>query len=166
MDGHYLGRATTPEEEIRLRDEAIGHLDRAVRLVEGEGEVDPGFRYIRARLLHGARRFADARRDWALLRDLIDSPAPAARLLDYEGALVLILSAATEAALGDDAAAGVALDRGAALLDRVEKRLFPPHARGGVRPHQHLAELRKVVAAIRADGAEAELPPIDWVTVE
>ena len=162
IEGHYLGRAATPEEEIRLRDAAIGHLDRAVRLVEGEGEVDPGFRYIRARLLHGARRFADARRDWALLRGLIDSPSPAARLLDYEGALVLILSGATEAALGDDAAAGVALDRGAALLDRVEKRLFP----GGARPHQHLAELRKVVAAIRADGAEAELPPIDWVTVE
>jgi hypothetical protein len=162
VDGRYLGRAPTPEEEIRLRDEAIGHLDRAVRVAEDAGEVDPAFRYIRARLLHQARRFADARRDWALLGGLIDSPKPAAKLLDYEQALVLILSAATEAALGHDAAAAAALDRGARLLDRVGKRLFPD----GERPHQHLAELRKTVAAIRADGAEAELPPIDWVTVE
>ena len=161
-DGRYLGRAPTAEEEMRLRAEAIGHLDSAVRIVEEAGEIDAGFRYIRARLLHEAYRFADARRDWVLLKGLIDSAAPAARLLDYEQALVLILSAATEAAMGDEAAAHAAVDRGAALLDQVERRLFP----GGARPHQHLAELRKVVAAIRADGAEAQLPPIDWVTVE
>ena len=162
VDGRYLGRAPTADEESRFRTEAIGHLDRAVALTEDAGEIDPGFRYIRARLLHEARRFADARRDWTLLKGLVDSASPAAKLLDYEQALVLILSAATEAALGDEAAAHAALDRGAALLDQVERRLFP----NGARPHQHLAELRKVVAAIRADGAEADLPSIDWVTVE
>lgn len=162
LDGRYLGRALTPGEEIALRTQAIGHLDNAVRLAEDAGELDPGFRYIRARLLHEARRFSEARRDWQLLRNLVDSSKPAKPLLDHEQALVLVLSAATEAALGDEDTARRLLDRGAALLDRVEKRLFP----AGVRPHQHLQELRKTVGAIRADGAEADLPPIDWVTVE
>lgn len=161
-NGRYVGRALMADEEDAFRAEAIRHLDRAIGLVEDTGEIDPGFRYVRARLLHEAKRFDDARRDWALLKNLIDSAKPAAALLDYEQALVLVLSAATEAALGDEAAAHAALDRGAALLDRVERRLFP----GGARPHQHIAELRKIVAAIRADGAEADLPPIDWVTVE
>jgi hypothetical protein len=96
------------------------------------------------------------------LRNLAASANPAKPLVDYEQALVLILSAATEAALGDEDEARRLIDRGLALLGRVEKRLFP----AGVRPHQHLDELRKVAGAIRADGAEAELPAIDWVTVE
>jgi hypothetical protein len=162
VNGRYLGRAPTQAEEITLRTQALTHLDRAVRLAEDAGELDPGFRYVRARLLHEARRFAEARRDWQLLRNLANSADAAKPLVDYEQALVHILSAATEAALGEEDEARRLIDRGLALLARVEKRLFP----AGVRPHQHLNELRKVAGAIRADGAEAELPAIDWVTVE
>ncbi len=162
IGGRYVGRALTANEEIALRNEAIRHLDRAVALAEDAGELDPGFRYIRARLLHEARDYPKARRDWQFLRNLVDSPNPAKRLLDYEQALVLIFSAATEDALGDEDAARSLVDRGLALLDKVEKRLFP----AGVRPHQYLDELRKVAGAIRADGPQAELPPVDWVTVE
>jgi hypothetical protein len=160
--GRYLGRGPTPDEESAFRTEAIRHLDRAVALAEDAGELDPGFRYIRARLLHEERRFAEARRDWQLLRNLVESRNPAKRLLDYEQALVLIFSAATEAALRDEDGARALVDRGTALLDKVEKRLFS----AGTRPHPYLDELRKVAGAIRADGGQAELPAIDWVTVE
>ena len=117
-----------------------------------------------------------AARDWAWLRALAEGDT--VKMTDWERALVFILSAATEAAREERAAAAPdgllaegllaegllaegLLERGRALVDRVARDLFEPGA-----IHQDIKAWRKVLAAIESEGADADLPDIDFVTVE
>lgn len=156
-DGAYLGRAPDAGEEAALRRAAIAALDRAIAGAEDAGLIDPAFRYVRARLRHAARDFAGAAQDWDFLRDYGRMAVP---MLDYERALIAILGAATDAALGRPVEPGLAA--GEALLEAAARRLFP-----GRQPrHKGIADWQKTIAAIRADGAGADLPDLDFVTVE
>ena len=106
-------------------------------------------------------RLERAARDWAWLRELTVGGTVA--MTDWERALIFILSAATEAAREERAevAPEALLEKGRSLLDRVAKDLFDPAA-----PHQDIKSWRKTTAAIDSDGADAELPDIDFVTIE
>jgi hypothetical protein len=159
--GKLLTRAPTMAERAAARAEALGHLDRAILLAEDAGIIEPGFRHVRARLRHEAGMFAEAAEDWANLQFLIDNPVAHAPVHDWEAAIALILSAATEDALGREGARDALLERGLGFLQKVRRAHFRD-----TRRHQGLADWEKVAAAIRADGAGAELPAIDFVTVE
>ena len=113
-----------------------------------------------------------AARDWAWLRALAEGGT--VKMTDWERALIFILSAATEAAREERAAAAAPegllaegllaeglLERGRALVDRVARDLFEPGAL-----HQDIKAWRKVLAAIESEGSDADLPDIDFLTVE
>ena len=170
-DGDYFRRKPTAREMQSLRQVAIAALDRAVMTAEDAGIVDPAFRYIRARLCHEAALALPgddrsalldwAAGDWARLRALAEDATVA--MTDWERALVFLLSAATEAAREARAEAAPAelLEKGRGYLDRVARDAFEPRAL-----HQDLKAWRKVAAAIESEEADAELPDIDFVTVE
>ena len=170
-DGSYFRRRPTAREMQSIRQVALAALDRAVTTAEDSGIQEPAFRYIRARLAHEAAlahpevdkqaRLEEAARDWAKLRGWAADGAVA--MTDWERALIYILSAATEMAREQraDVDPGDLLQKGRALLEKVAKDNFAPDA-----PHQDIKTWRKVAAAIDSDGADAELPEIDFVTVE
>ncbi|MQX36644.1 C45 family autoproteolytic acyltransferase/hydolase [Roseospira navarrensis] len=171
-DGALFRRKPTMEELRTLRRIALGALDAAVAAAENAGLADPGFRYIRARLRHEAALvpgepdraslLAGAAADWSALRDVVaEGQVP---VTGWERARILLLSAATEAArLEPDHADVQALHgQGVAALDQVAADLFGADGR----VHQDIKTWRKVAAAILADGADAALPDIDFVTVE
>jgi hypothetical protein len=170
-DGRLFRRKPTDGEMQAVRKLALEQLDQAVATADAAGLVDPAFRYIRARLRHETalapaepdrQALLDgAADDWARLRATAhDDPG---RLNDWERALVHLLSAATAAA-GHGSADGEAagwLETGRAALEQVRAELF-----GDGPVHQDIKSWRKVAAAIEADAADAELPGIDFVTVE
>ena len=170
-DGGYFRRKPTANEMQKIRQLSLASLDKAVEGAEAAGIVDPVFRYIRARLRHEAALarpeidrdglLQQAAEDWAQLRDQAEDGRVA--MTDWERALIFILSAATEAAREDRAEASPdsLLDKGRAHLERVAADSFAPGAL-----HLDIKSWRKVAAAIDADGADASLPEIDFVTVE
>ena len=170
-DGSYFRRRPTTREMQSIRQVALAALDRAVSIAEDAGIQEPAFRYIRARLAYEAAlahpevdrqaRLEEAARDWATLRGWAESNAVA--MTDWERALIYMLSAATEMAREDRAGIGPGdlLQKGRALLEKVADDDFTPDAL-----HQDIKAWRKVAAAIESEGADAELPEIDFVTVE
>jgi hypothetical protein len=173
IDGAYLGRDPTGEEQERLLDVAIEHLSRAVAMTEQErGEPSLTYRYARARLRHAhgigtadpneaANRLTAAGADWRVLVQLAEGEALADELHDYDRARIFILAAATEAAFLRTARADALLASGRRALDRVGAKLFPVGGR-----HPGLREWEAVASSIAARGAAAPLPPFDFVTVE
>ena len=159
-DGDYLGRDPTDLEYDALLGKALGKLNGACSRAEDAGETDFGLRYARARLRHEAGLFDAAAEDWEFLRALADSGA--VKVHDWEQVLVQVLSGATEFCRGEDSAARKFVDAGELLLDKVLKAHFP----AGAKPHPDLAAWRDVIEALRKDGAEAELPELDFVTME
>ncbi len=167
----YFRRRPTGQEMQGIRQAALDKLDDAVTKGEGAGVHEPVFRYIRARLAHEAALAQPeidrdggldaAAQDWASLRSWAESGAVA--MTDWERALIYILSAATEAAREERAqhSPGDLLNKGRTLLEKVAKDDFEPNAL-----HQDIKAWRKVVAAIDSEAAHAELPEIDFVTVE
>lgn len=170
-DGSYFRRRPTTREMQSIRQVALAALDRAVSIAEDAGIQEPAFRYIRARLAHETAlahpevdrqaRLEEAARDWATLRGWAEGSAVA--MTDWERALIYMLSAATEMAREERAGVspGDLLKKGRALLEKVADEDFAPNAL-----HQDIKAWRKVAAAIESEGADAELPEIDFVTVE
>ena len=170
-DGGYFRRRPTPREMQSIRQVALAALDRAVSTAEDAGIQEPAFRYIRARLAHETAlahpdvdrqaRLEEAARDWATLRSWAEGAAVA--MTDWERALIYMLSAATEMAREDRAGVGPGdlLHKGRALLEKVAHDDFASDAL-----HQDIKAWRKVAAAVESEGADAELPEIDFVTVE
>ena len=164
-------RKPTATEMQNTRLVAIAALDRAVAQAEAAVAVEPPFLDVRARLCHeAALAVPDGNRlelldraahDWARLRQLADDGA--VKMTDWERALISILSSATEAAREERAQALPAelLERGRNLLERVARDSFEPGA-----IHHDIKVWREVAAAIDADGADTDLPEIDFVTVE
>ncbi|MEM7060638.1 MAG: C45 family autoproteolytic acyltransferase/hydrolase [Pseudomonadota bacterium] len=157
--GEYLGRDPTPAEYQKLLDDALQHLDRACQAVEDAGETDFALRYARARVRHQAKHFDKAADDWSFLRSL---PDMGFKVLEYEEALVWTLSAATAFAQGKQTEAQDFLTKGEAKLNAVRDAHFP----GGATAHPDLDDWADVVKALKDDGAGADLPDLDWVTVE
>ena len=170
-DGQMFRRQPTRGELRKIRAVALAELDRAVAAAEEAGWQDPAFRYIRARLRHEAgvlsagtertRLLNGAAADWTVLRGwAVDGKVAMA---DWERALVFLLSAATAAAAGDDGPGDGAawLQTGRGYLEAVATAEFEDG-----RVHQDIKAWRKVAASIDADGPDAELPGIDFVTVE
>ena len=170
-DGAIFRRQPTDAEMTKIRQVALHHLDRAVTAAEEAGWPDPAFRYMRARLRHEAalasagsartQLLSGAEADWRQLRTWADDDAVA--MADWERALVYLLSAATAAADGPDQPAEVRdlLGTGRHYLETVAAAEF-----GDGPVHQDIKTWRKVAAAIDADGPDAELPALDFVTVE
>jgi hypothetical protein len=170
-DGAHFRRKPTDAEMARIRRVALVSLDRAVTAATDAGLADPGFRYVRARLRHETalapgeaerdRLLDAAAEDWQMLREMAADPA--GPVTTWERARILLLSAATEAARRgpDDPAVEELQGRGSEALETVARDLF-----GDGRVHQDIRTWRKVAAAILADGGEADLPGIDFVTVE
>jgi hypothetical protein len=170
-DGRVFRRQPTEGEMQLVRKVASAALDKAVASAAQAGLVDPAFRYIRARLEHEGALAADepdrenlleaAARDWAALRELADAPNVA--VSDWERARIFLLSAATEAARRgpEDAEVARLQQIGLAAVERVADAQFGD---GGM--HQDVKAWRKIAAAILDDGAAADLPAIDFVTVE
>lgn len=157
--GAHLRRKPTSAERAEMDARAWPSLDEAVALSEAAGAFEPPYRYMRARLAHETGRLEAAAADWERLIAVIDAPKPGARLIDDAAALVLILAAAMEAAL--DRPAEALLARGAAFLEQAARRLFGDGPR-----HRGVRVWEKTIEAVREDGASAELPSVDWVTIE
>ena len=170
-DGELFRRRPTNAEMAKVRQVALHELDRAVAAAEAAGWPDPAFRYIRARLRHETALASAASErtqllnaaaaDWAELRAWADDAAVA--MVDWERALIYLLSAATAAASDRDRQAEMPalLETGRHYLEAVAAAEF-----GDGRVHQDIKTWRKVAAAIDADGPDAELPALDFVTVE
>ncbi len=159
-DGAFLGRDPTEAEARAHTKTAYGLINEASRKVEDAGETDIAFRYAGARLGHALGRFDDAAHDWEFLRGLAGRPG--FPLHPFEGALIEILSAATEFARGKDAEARTLLQSGKTALDGVRRMYFP----AGTKAHADLDAWAKVVEDLEANGAAAELPEFEFVTVE
>ncbi|MEM6944246.1 MAG: carcinine hydrolase/isopenicillin-N N-acyltransferase family protein, partial [Pseudomonadota bacterium] len=165
----FYGRKPTATEMRAIRAEALEALDRAVAAAENAGEMDPGFRYLRARLSHEAgiaeagpdrRQLLDAAdADWRHLIGLIDGGA--VPLDVWERARVLTLAAATAHARGQEAEGDALIARANPEIERAARELF-----GASKLHPGIKDWRRVAADIDANGAAADLPKIDWVTVE
>ena len=163
IGGEYLGREPTEAELATLRAKALGHFDRGLERAEDErGAPDVTFRYIRARLRHASGQLAQAQADWQVLRQLADSTNPPVPLCDYERALIRILSAATEKALGRTDDLEDLLDQAEANLAQVEGHARSPAGK----PHPGLSKWRTVIFRLRDHAGEVDLPDIDFVTVE
>jgi hypothetical protein len=170
-DGALFRRKPTEDEMQAIRKVALDSLDRAVAAAEAADLADPCFRDLRARLRHeaartpndpeSARLLEGAAQDWAHLRAMAEDDSVA--LTEWERALIYLLSAAAEAARPGAARDEVERLRrtGADALERVARERF-----GDAGPHQDIKTWRKVAAAIDADGPDAALPEIDFVTVE
>lgn len=170
-DGALFRRKPTDGEMQKVRQVALAAMDEAVAAAEADGLADPAFRYIRARLRHEtalapgeperARWLEAAAQDWTWLRDLAGDGGTA--MTDWERALIFLLSAATEAAREPDDRNELDsfLETGREYLEKVAADSF-----GGGPVHQDIKSWRKRAAAIDADGPDADLPGIDFVTVE
>lgn len=170
-NGDYVRRRPTDSEMQNIRRLAIADLDNAIETLDDASVVDPVYRYVRARLCHDTAMairqdvqtefLQRAAEDWAWLRDKADGNDVA--MTDWERALIYILSAATKAAQNpnDVTAHEEFLETGRTLLEGVAHSLF-----GGGSVHHDIKVWRKVIAAIDAEGGFADLPSIDWVTVE
>ena len=159
-DGDYLGRDPTEAEAKAHLDKALAKLDTACARVEDAGETDFALRYARARLRHEAGRFDDASDDWIFLRALAEGGL--VKVHDWERTLVWVLSAATEFARNRTETAEALLEKGEAMRIKVLDAHFPR----GTEPHPDLDAWADVIADLRDNGAEAELPELDFVTLE
>ena len=138
----------------------MAKLDAACARVEDAGETDFALRYARARLRHEAGRLDDASDDWDFLRALAEGGL--VKVHDWERTLVWVLSAATEFARNRTETAEALLEKGEAMRIKVLDAHFPR----GTEPHPDLDAWADVIADLRDNGAEAELPELDFVTLE
>lgn len=158
--GRYLGREPTPAEDQALTTRAFDLVSKAVQATDDAGESDVAFRYARARLAHKLGKFDRAEADWTALRAMMDGAG--IRVHPFERALILILSAATAFVQGNAPEAKSLLDQGRDALAAVRREAFPSPAR----PHTNIEDWEEVIADLDQNGADAELPEFEFVTVE
>ncbi|MGD1879292.1 MAG: C45 family autoproteolytic acyltransferase/hydrolase [Kiloniellaceae bacterium] len=155
-------------------------LSSAIDLAALDRIVEVPYHYMRARLSHADGDYAGAEKDWRLLRAIwawqhddaaipAEWPVSVPRVMPlmhpYEGALVALLSAATEDLLqGNKAWAGRAqrLDQARALFAQVRQDYFG----GGKRAHFDLEDWIDRVAAVDAQGGGIDLPEPNFITAE
>lgn len=178
--GELLRRRTTAAEGREGVEGAIHLLTSAIELAAMDRLVEVPYHYMRARLHHVLGEDAAADKDWRLLRAIWawqnDAPAVAAdwpvsvpRVMPlmhpYDGALVALLSTATEDRLrGNTAWDGRAarLDEARALFRQVRRETF------GDRPAHFDLEnwIARVEEVADKGGGAVELPTPNFVTAE
>jgi hypothetical protein len=163
------------------RKRAVHLLTSAIDLAALDRLVEVPYHYMRARFSHAAGDYAAAEADWRLLRAIWawqnDAPAIAAdwpvsvpRVMPlihpYEGALIALLSSATEDLLqGDTAWDGRAgrLAEAGRLFAQVKQECFG----AGKRAHFDLENWIELLGEVAAKGgAVVDLPEPNFVTVE
>jgi hypothetical protein len=180
-EGALLRRRPGPDQKRDGLNGAIHLLSSAIDLAAMDRLVEVPYHYMRARLRHAVGDFAAASADWRLLRAIWawsqDAPAVAAdwpvsvpRVMPlmhpYEGALVALLSAATEDRLqGNSSWDGREgrLDEARRLFAQVKRDCFGADGRA----HFDLENWLALLEAVAAKGGDAvELPEPNFVTCE
>jgi hypothetical protein len=178
--GALLRRRPTAAEDREGVVGAIHLLTSAIELAAMDRLVEVPYHYMRARLHHLAGDHAAADRDWRLLRAIwawqSDAPAVAADwpvsvprvvplMHPYDGALVALLSAATEDLLHGSVSwdgRAARLDQARALFAQVKQDCFGARA-----AHFDLENWIARVDEVDAKGGGAvELPTPNFITAE
>ncbi len=158
--GEFLGREPTEAETRAHTKHAFDLVNEAAQKTDDAGEPDFALRYARARLAHHLGDFAQAEVDWTALRQI--SSGSGFKIHAFERTLILILSAATSFALGKATEAKSSLDQGRGALEEVRQTYFP----SGTKAHTDLEAWEDVIEALSKEGAAADLPKFEFVTVE
>jgi tetratricopeptide (TPR) repeat protein len=174
--GILLNRAPDAAQQLQDTTRAEALLGEAIEQALTDRIVEVPYYYLRARIRHQLGRYDEARQDWGVLRAIHGDPAlagampiasPRVRpvLHEYEAALVLALSVATEdRARGDWHWDGRAarLQEAQTLLAGLRDRLF-----GSQPAHFDLVAWSDRVATMSGrDSAGVELPEPNFVTIE
>ncbi len=178
--GELLQRRPTAAEDRGGVTGAIHLLGSAIDLAALDRLVEVPYHYMRARLCHSAGDYAAADKDWRLLRAIwawqhdapaipADWPVSVPRVMPlmhpYDGALVVLLSAATEDLLhGNTTWDGrqARLDQARSLFAEVKQDCF-----GDKPAHFDLEVWIALVDEVEAQGGGgAELPEPNFITAE
>ncbi|WP_193369633.1 C45 family autoproteolytic acyltransferase/hydolase [Pelagibius marinus] len=178
--GELLRRRPTAAEDRDGVNGAIHLLGSAIDLAALDRLVEVPYHYMRARFNHDAGDYAAAEKDWRLLRAIwawqndapaipADWPVSVPRVMPlmnaYDGALVALLSTATEDLLQGNTAwdgRGERLDQARSLFAQVKQECF-----GDKPPHFDLAAWIDLVDEVDTKGGgRVELPEPNFITAE
>jgi hypothetical protein len=171
--GTLLTHAPDAAQRQQDTQRAEALLSEAIEQATADHIVEVPYYYMRARIRHRLGRYDAAREDWEVLRAVwtngalpVASPRAHPVLLEYEAALVLALSVATEDRLrGDWRWQGRAdqLQEAQSLLAGLRDRLF---GTGQPAHFDLLAWLDRVATMMTRDSAAVALPEPNFVTIE
>ena len=175
--GALLSKAPDAAQQLQDNTRAEALLSEAIEQAVADRIAEVPYYYMRARIRHQLGQYDAARQDWDALRAISGDPAligalpvasPRVRpvLHEYEAALVLALSVATEDRVrGDQRWEGrsVRLQEAQTLLAGLRDRLF-----GGGQPAHFdlLAWMDRVATMTTRDSAAVKLPEPNFVTIE
>jgi hypothetical protein len=175
--GALLDHAPDAAQQLQDTTRAEALLSEAIEQAEADRIVEVPYYYMRARIRHQLGRYDEARQDWDVLRAIkgdpgvsgalpVGSPRVRPLLHDYEAALALALSVATD----DRVRGGWQWDGRSARLRDAETLLTGLRDRyfGAGRPAHPdlLAWLNRIDAMAKRDSASVEFPEPNFVTVE
>ena len=169
----------TPDAAQQLQDttRAAELLSEAIEQAEADRVVEVPYYYMRARIRHQLGRYEAARQDWNVLRAIngdpdvsgalpVKSPRVRPLLHEYEAALALALSVATDDRLRGNwqwDGRSARLRDAETLLTGLRDRCFG----AGAPAHPDLiAWLDRISAMAKHDSATVKLPEPNFVTVE
>jgi tetratricopeptide (TPR) repeat protein len=174
--GTLLNRAPDAAQQLQDTTRAEALLSEAIEQALADRIVEVPYYYLRARIRHQLGRYDQARQDWDVLRAIwgdpmlatvmpIASPRVRPVLHEYEAALVLALSVATEdRARGDWRWEGrsAQLQQAQTLLAGLRERLF-----GSQPAHFDLVDWSDRIAKMSShNSADIDLPEPNFVTIE
>ncbi len=175
--GALLSKAPDAAQQLQDNTRAEALLSEAIEQAVADRIAEVPYYYMRARIRHQLVQYDAARQDWDALRAIsgdaavigalpVASPRVRPVLHEYEAALVLALSVATEDRVrGDQRWEGrsVRLQEAQKLLAGLRDRLF-----GAGQPAHFdlLAWLDRVATMTTRDSAAVEFPEPNFVTIE
>ena len=175
--GALLSHAPDASQRLQDTTRAEALLSEAIEQAVADGIVEVPYYYMRARIRHQLGHYDAARQDWDVLRAIngnstltatlpLTSPRVRPVLHEYEAALILALSVATEDLLRSDwhwEGRSTRLQQAQTLLAGLRDRLF-----GAGRPAHFdlLAWLDRIATMLTRYSGELELPEPNFVTVE
>ena len=175
--GALLTHAPDAAQQLQDTTRAEALLSEAIDQAIADRIVEVPYYYMRARIRHQLGRYDAARQDWDVLRAINGDPtgAPALpvatprvrpMLHEYEAALVLALSVATEDQIQGNwqwAGRAARLREASTLLAGMRERLFGH----GQPAHRDLtAWMARIDMMLTRNSAGVELPEPNFVTVE
>lgn len=175
--GALLSHAPDAAQQLQDTTRAEALLSEAIEQAEADRVVEVPYYYMRARIRHQLGSYDAARQDWDVLRAVNGDPSvsgalpvgtPRVRPLlhEYEAALVLALSVATDDRLRSGwqwEGRSARLRDAETLLAGMRDRLFG----AGQPAHRDLlAWLDRINAMTNRDSAQVEFPEPNFVTVE
>jgi len=179
-NGELLSRASTPEETLAGYQKAEALLNSAIEAAAQDRIVEIPYHYMRARVRHEQRQYAQAKIDWDLLRSiwaqqtgqpaikvkpLVKTPRFRPVLHEYEAGLTLALAANTEDKRLDKTSwpgRAKQYQESLDLLAKLKARLFSDHP-----AHFDLtAWIDRIGKLAKADGTAGAPPEPNFITVE